>query len=99
MSIPDYQTFMLPALQALAAAEKLRSVEVATRAADTLGVSAAEREFLIGSGKTAIFRSRSGWALTSSRSSAPSWSAAHPKTPGVTSPEGVVTQSHLPKSA
>ncbi|HET8700025.1 MAG TPA: restriction endonuclease [Gammaproteobacteria bacterium] len=64
MAIPDYQTFMLPALSALADADTRSRNDVATRAADALGVSAEERELVLPSGKTNVFRSRAGWALT-----------------------------------
>jgi restriction system protein len=64
MAIPDYQTFMRPALEALAAADTLTSAEVAVRAADILNVPAKERELLLPSGKSLVFRSRAAWALT-----------------------------------
>jgi restriction system protein len=64
MAVPDYQTFMLPALQTLARADTLPAIEVAVGAADLLGVSAEERGLLLSSGKYPVFRSRAGWALT-----------------------------------
>jgi restriction system protein len=64
MAIPDYQTFMLPALRALATADTLTAAEVAARAADALNVHPEEREQLLPSGKIPVFRSRTGWALT-----------------------------------
>jgi restriction system protein len=64
MAIPSYQTFMLPALRVLAETDTLHLKEVATRAADALGVPAEERELLLPSGTQAIFRNRAGWALS-----------------------------------
>jgi len=64
MAIPDYQTFMLPALRALASADTLTAAEVARRAADALNVQSQERAQLLPSGKVPVFRSRAGWALT-----------------------------------
>jgi restriction system protein len=63
MAIPDYQTFMLPALKALSEADTLHLRDVATRAADALNVSDEERELLLPSGTQSIFRNRAGWAL------------------------------------
>jgi restriction system protein len=63
MAIPDYQTFMLPALQALSEADTLHLRDVANRAADALNVSDEERELLLPSGTQSIFRNRAGWAL------------------------------------
>jgi restriction system protein len=64
MAVPDYQTFMLPALRALANVDTLTAAEIAARAADALNVHPVEREQLLPSGKIPIFRSRAGWALT-----------------------------------
>ncbi|MFZ1626038.1 MAG: restriction endonuclease [Gammaproteobacteria bacterium] len=64
MAIPDYETFMRPALQVLADGQAHRPAEIAALAADELKVSAADRELLLPSGRTPYYRSRAGWALT-----------------------------------
>ncbi len=64
MAIPDYETFMRPALQVLADGQAHQPAEIAALAADELKVSAADRELLLPSGRTPYYRSRAGWALT-----------------------------------
>lgn len=50
MTIPDYQSLMLPVLR-LAAVGETRVADVAERIADDLGLSQAEREELLPSGR------------------------------------------------
>ena len=61
MTIPDYQTLMLPVLQA--AADRQRRVpEVSEEIADGLGLSAEEREQMLPSGRQRLLHNRVHWA-------------------------------------
>lgn len=64
MSVPDYQTFMLPVLRLLADGEQHRSDALSVAAADAMAVPFEERKALLPSGKATILRSRVGWAVT-----------------------------------
>jgi restriction system protein len=59
--IPDYQTLMLPVLQACAQGE-VSNAEVVDRLADEYALSEEEREQLLPSGKQTTFRNRVSWA-------------------------------------
>ncbi|MBX7481071.1 restriction endonuclease [Qipengyuania qiaonensis] len=61
MSIPDYQTLMLPVLQ-LAAKGEWRVPEAAEKIADHFQLSQDERDKLLPSGKQRIFHNRIHWA-------------------------------------
>ncbi|EDP66606.1 mrr restriction system protein [alpha proteobacterium BAL199] len=61
MAIPDYQTLMLPVLR-LAAAGETRVPDAAETIADDLGLSAAEREELLPSGRQRLLHNRIHWA-------------------------------------
>lgn len=61
MSIPDYQTLMLPVLR-LAAEGETRVPNAADRIADELGLSAAERDLLLPSGRQRVLHNRIHWA-------------------------------------
>lgn len=63
MSVPDYQTLMLPVLSASAGGE-VRIGEVVDRLADQLGLTAEERTELLPSGKQTVFSNRVHWAKT-----------------------------------
>lgn len=63
MAVPDYQTYMLPVLQALADSERLRPLDIAQRTADAFNLSAEDRAQLLPSGRAPVFRSRVTWAL------------------------------------
>ena len=63
MSIPDYQTLMLPVLR-LAAKGETRVGEAVERLADHLGLTTADRATLLPSGKQTIFNNRMHWAKT-----------------------------------
>lgn len=61
MTIPDYQSLMLPVLL-LAAVGETRVADVAERIADELGLSQAEREELLPSGRQRVLHNRIHWA-------------------------------------
>lgn len=61
MAIPDYQTLMLPVLR-LAATGVTRVPDVATAIADQLGLSEAEREEMLPSGRQRVLHNRIHWA-------------------------------------
>lgn len=61
VSIPDYQTLMLPVLR-LAAAAETRVPEVADKIASELGLSPDEREQMLPSGRQRILHNRIHWA-------------------------------------
>lgn len=61
MTIPDYQTLMLPVLRHGAEAE-VRIGDVVERVADELGLSAEERAALLPSGQQTIIANRVHWA-------------------------------------
>ncbi|MFG1343537.1 restriction endonuclease [Xanthobacter autotrophicus DSM 431] len=59
--IPDYQTLMLPVLR-FAAEGETRVADVAERIADAFGLSEAEREELLPSGRQRVLHNRVHWA-------------------------------------
>ncbi len=61
MPIPDYQTLMLPVLR-LAAQEETRVADVSERIADDLGLTQAERDELLPSGRQRLLHNRIHWA-------------------------------------
>ncbi|MFP5077951.1 restriction endonuclease [Rhizobium sp. YIM 134829] len=61
MTIPDYQTLMLPVLR-LAAAGETRVADVSERIADDLGLTQAERDELLPSGRQRLLHNRVHWA-------------------------------------
>ncbi len=63
MSIPDYQTLMLPVLQ-IAAKGEIRIRDVVEQIAEDLSLTNIEREELLPSGKQAVFANRVHWAKT-----------------------------------
>lgn len=64
MAIPDYQTLMLPLLEALADGRERKLRELLEPLADRFGLSKEEREAILPSGQQTIFNSRLGWART-----------------------------------
>ena len=62
MTIPDFQTLMLPVLRSTAGGEVSTS-DVIARLADEFGLSAEERSHLLPSGRQATFANRVHWAL------------------------------------
>ncbi|MBB5700054.1 winged helix-turn-helix domain-containing protein [Sphingomonas yantingensis] len=61
MPIPDYQALMLPVLK-IAAAGTTRVPEAADKIASALGLTEAEREELLPSGKQRVLHNRIHWA-------------------------------------
>jgi len=61
LSIPDYQTLMLPVLKN-AAERVVKMSDVADPIADDLGLTEAEREELLPSGRQRVFYNRLAWA-------------------------------------
>ena len=61
MTIPDYQTLMLPVLH-LAAEREMRVPEAAERIADQFGLDEAEREEMLPSGRQRVLHNRIHWA-------------------------------------
>lgn len=61
MTIPDYQTLMLPVLR-LAAEGETRVADVSERIADDLGLTQAERDELLPSGRQRVLHNRIHWA-------------------------------------
>ncbi|WP_084369201.1 winged helix-turn-helix domain-containing protein [Rhizobium sp. RU36D] len=59
--IPDYQTLMLPVLR-LAATGETRVADVSERVADNLGLTQAERDELLPSGRQRLLHNRIHWA-------------------------------------
>ncbi|RUP10304.1 restriction endonuclease [Hyphomicrobium sp.] len=61
MAIPDYQSLMLPVLRLAATGEK-RVADVSERIADEFGLTTAEREELLPSGRQRVLNNRIHWA-------------------------------------
>jgi len=64
MDIPDYQSLMLPLLDALADGREHLVRDLRESIAARFGLGTAEREALLPSGKQPIFDNRLGWAKT-----------------------------------
>ena len=64
MAIPDYETLMLPVLKTAAAGDEVAIRDCTNGLADQLGLSEAERNQLLPSGKGTTLASRVGWART-----------------------------------
>lgn len=64
MNIPDYQTLMLPLLEALADGGEHLVRDVREKVAARFALGPTEREALLPSGKQPIFDNRLGWAKT-----------------------------------
>lgn len=64
MSIPDYETLMLPLLRCVGDSKVHQFSQVVTRLAEEFKVSEAELQELLPSGRYPVFRSRVGWAKT-----------------------------------
>lgn len=62
MSIPDFQTLMLPVLRCVAPGE-IRTSDLVERLADQFTLSAGERSQLLPSGRQATFANRVHWAV------------------------------------
>jgi restriction system protein len=64
MSIPDYQSLMLPALRVLGDGDEHSPQEVITRLADEFHLTETERKQLLPSGRTPVINNRVHWAVT-----------------------------------
>jgi restriction system protein len=64
MSIPDYQSLMLPVLSASALGGETRIGDIVDRLAEKLALSPEERSELLPSGKQTVFANRVHWAKT-----------------------------------
>jgi len=64
MSVPDYQTLMLPILKLAADDEEHRFRDAVEALADELGLTSEERSELLPSGQQPLFTNRVGWART-----------------------------------
>lgn len=64
MTIPDYQSLMLPLLQAIADEQPHRLADLIEQLADQCELSQRERSELLPSGKGLLFANRVGWART-----------------------------------
>lgn len=64
MSVPKYDEFMLPILSILSDGGQRSRKELATLAADRLGVAEEERAELLPSGRVLLYQNRSAWAVT-----------------------------------
>ena len=68
MSIPDFESLMLPVLKALSDGLETPTSEVRARVADAEGLTQDEVQKLLPSGKHPVFRNRVGWAMTHMKS-------------------------------
>lgn len=64
MSIPDYQSIMLPLLKLAVDQQEHKISEVTDTLADQFGLTDEERKVLIPSGRQSLFYNRVGWART-----------------------------------
>lgn len=64
MTIPDYQSLMLPVLRFLSDGEGKNYREIVDALADDFQLSSDERKELLPSGQQPIFKNRVGWART-----------------------------------
>ena len=64
MTIPDYQTIMLPFLKFVADGKEHSLREIITGLTDLFKLNADERRELLPSGKQPLFDNRVGWAST-----------------------------------
>ena len=63
MSVPDYQSLMLPALKALSSGEETRISEVREKVAASEGLTAKDLQELLPSGVQTVFANRISWAV------------------------------------
>jgi len=64
MTIPDYQTLMLPLLKLTNDRKDHSTRDAVIKLADEFGLNEEERNVLLPSGKQAVFHNRVGWART-----------------------------------
>lgn len=58
MTVPDFQTLMLPALKAFSTGEEIRPAEVRKRVAGAEGLTAEDIQELLPSGRQAVLSNR-----------------------------------------
>ena len=64
MTIPDYQSLMLPLLKFASDGKEHPIKEATQQLADEFGLTLEERKEMLPSGRQPIFRNRVGWAKT-----------------------------------
>jgi restriction system protein len=64
MTIPDYETLMLPVLRACADGQEHRTADLGEQMADLFHLSEEERAALLPSGRQAVIANRTHWAIT-----------------------------------
>ncbi|SFR62556.1 restriction system protein [Thiomicrospira sp. ALE5] len=64
MSIPDFQTVMLPVLKCLAGKDVVSSAQIVEQVSDEFALTPEQRAELLPSGKQTIIKNRIGWAIT-----------------------------------
>lgn len=64
MSIPDFQSVMLPVLKAISSGEVMNKNDVVEQVSDAFGLSPEQRAELLPSGKQTVIKNRIGWAMT-----------------------------------
>ncbi|MDY0137723.1 MAG: restriction endonuclease [Thiomicrospira sp.] len=64
MSIPDFQTVMLPVLKCLAGKDVVSSAQIVEQVSDVFHLTPEQRAELLPSGKQTIIKNRIGWAIT-----------------------------------
>lgn len=64
MTIPDFQTVMLPVLQCLQTGTVVDAKEIRSRIAEVFDLTDEERQELLPSGKQTVINNRIGWAIT-----------------------------------
>lgn len=67
MSVPDYQTLMLPILQSLSDREQRKTGEIISHVAEKFNLSEEDMRELIPSGRSKLIHNRVGWACTDLR--------------------------------
>ena len=82
MSVPDYQSLMLPALKALADGVEVPISEVRARIAAAEGLTPDDLREMLPSGRQPVFANRVGWAVTYMTRATPHLiPTLHPPTP------------------
>jgi len=64
MSIPDFQSVMLPVLKTIASGGVVNKHDIVTQVSDEFGLTPEQRAELLPSGKQAVIKNRVSWAIT-----------------------------------
>lgn len=64
LSIPDFQSVMLPVLKTLSLGDVISTADVVQQISDEFQLSEEQRAELLPSGKQTIIKNRIGWAIT-----------------------------------